>query len=164
MFTPWSNHSDQQPPPSFPDPCDRRAPDSRSGLIAGSVASSIQLNGAIADRTDKPAKTVARTIAIIGEAVPDLAAARDLLDRFHRIIQHRKDDRLEVWTEDAKHGLMKSFATGIVQDHAASKAALTEPWSNGQTEGQNTKLKLVKRQMYSRAGIDLLRARLLSAT
>lgn len=31
---------------------------------------------------------------------------------------------------------------------ARGEAALTEPWSNGQTEGQNTKLKLVKRQMY----------------
>jgi transposase len=112
---------------------------------------------------DKPSKTVARTIAIIGEAVPDLAKARDLLDRFHRIIQHRKVDRLEQWIEDATHGLMKSFVSGIVQDHAAVKAALTEPWSNGQTEGQNTKLKMVKRQMYGRAGLDLLRARLLGA-
>ena len=49
----------------------------------------------------------------------------------------------------------------VIQD--AVKAALTEPWSNGQTEGQNTKLKLVKRQMYGRAGLDLLKARLLGA-
>src|SRR4051812_21403688 len=93
---------------------------------------------------DKPSKTIARTIAIIGEAVPDLMKARDLIDRFHRIVQQRKDDRLEQWIEDAKHGLLKSFVSGIVQDQAAVKAALTEPWSNGQTEGQNTKLKLVK--------------------
>lgn len=112
---------------------------------------------------DKLSKTVARTIAIIGEVVPDLPTARDLLDRFHRIIQHRTDHRLEQWIEDAKHSLMKSFASGIVQDQAAVKAALTEPWSNGQTEGQNTKLKLVKRQMYGRASLDLLRARLLGA-
>lgn len=51
---------------------------------------------------------------------------------------------------------------GIVADIAAVKAALTEPWSNGQTEGQITKLKLVKRQMYGRARLDLLRARLLA--
>jgi len=38
------------------------------------------------------------------------------------------------------------------------KAAIVEPWSNGQTEGQVTKLKLVKRQMYGRGKIDLLRA------
>ena len=51
---------------------------------------------------DKVSKTVARTVAIIQEAVPDLTRARDLLDRFHRIIQHRKDQRLEQWIEDAK--------------------------------------------------------------
>jgi transposase len=39
---------------------------------------------------------------------------------------------------------------------------MTQPWSNGQTEGQITKLKLVKRQMYGRAKLDLLRARLLA--
>ena len=43
------------------------------------------------------------------------------------------------------------------------KAALTEPWSNGQTEGHNTKLKLVNRLMYGRAGLDLLKARILAA-
>jgi transposase len=40
-------------------------------------------------------------------------------------------------------------------------AALSLPWSNGQTEGQITKLKLVKRQMSGRAKLDLLMARLL---
>jgi transposase len=36
-------------------------------------------------------------------------------------------------------------------------------WSNGQTEGQITKLKLVKRQMYGRGKLDLLQARLIGA-
>ena len=40
------------------------------------------------------------------------------------------------------------------------RAAIVEPWSNGQTEGQVTRLKLVKRQMYGRANVDLLRARM----
>ena len=43
------------------------------------------------------------------------------------------------------------------------QGAITEPWSNGQTEGQVNKLKLVKRQMYGRAKLDLLEARLLGA-
>jgi hypothetical protein len=41
------------------------------------------------------------------------------------------------------------------------RAAITPPWSNEQTEGQITKLKLVNRQMYGRAKIDLLQARLI---
>ncbi|WP_352572293.1 transposase [Mesorhizobium sp. M0074] len=56
-----------------------------------------------------------------------------------------------------------SFANGIIRDRAAVRAAITEPWSNGQTEGQITKLKLVKRQMYGRGKLDLLQARLIGA-
>jgi transposase len=111
---------------------------------------------------DGLSKAAARTVAII-DAVPGLTAARDLLDRFHRIVQHHKDQRLDDWLANAKTGLLASFASGIEQDCAAVKAALTEPWSNGQTEGQNTRLKLVKRQMYGRANLDLLRARLIGA-
>jgi transposase len=109
---------------------------------------------------DTLSKTVARTVAMIGDAVPGLTAARDRLDRFHRIVQHRKAKRLDDWLADAKTGLMGSFASGIEQDCTAVRAALTEPWSNGQTEGR-TQLKLVKRQMYGRANLDLLRARLI---
>jgi transposase len=93
--------------------------------------------------------------------IAGLTAARDLLDRFHRMIQLRKDDRLDDWRVDAKAGLMSSFASSVRQDVAAVRAALTEAWSNGQTEGQDTRLKLVKRQMYGRANLDLLRARLI---
>jgi transposase len=111
---------------------------------------------------DRPSKTVARIAAIIESAVPELVSARDLLDRFHHMIQHRKSADLDTWISDAKPSLLASFTTGIINDRSAVKAALTEPWSNGQTEGQNTKLKLVKRQMYGRAKLDLLRARLIA--
>jgi transposase len=47
------------------------------------------------------------------------------------------------------------------EDHTAVRAALSLPWSNGQTEGQITRLKLLKRQMYGRANLDLLRLRML---
>ena len=88
--------------------------------------------------------------------------ARDLMDRFHELIQRRKSADLETWISEATSSLLASFASGIVSDQTAVQAALKEPWSNGQTEGQNTKLKLIKRQMYGRATLDLLRARLLS--
>jgi transposase len=70
---------------------------------------------------------------------------------------------LDPWIASASVSLIASFASGIIQDKPAVRAALTEPWSNGQTEGQITKLKLVKRQMYGRAKIDLLQARLIGA-
>ena len=55
-----------------------------------------------------------------------------------------------------------SFGKGIAADQAVVGAAMTQPWSNGQTEEQITKLKLVRRQMYGRGKLDLLRARLLA--
>ena len=41
------------------------------------------------------------------------------------------------------------------------RAALTEPWSSGQAEGQVNRLKLLKRQSYGRASFDLLRRHIL---
>jgi transposase len=70
---------------------------------------------------------------------------------------------LDLWIIEAKESLIASFALGLMKDKAAVSAAISEPWSNGQTEGQITKLKLVKRQMYGRAKIDLLQARLVAA-
>ena len=95
---------------------------------------------------DQPSDTAAQILAVIDKAVPDLGVARDLLNRFHGLIRGRDHAGLDSWITDAEAGLMTSFAAGIVQDVAAVKAALTEPWSNGQTEGQNTKLKLMKRK------------------
>ena len=56
-----------------------------------------------------------------------------------------------------------TFAVGLEADGAAVRAALIHPWSSGQAEGQITRLKLIKRQMYPRAGFDLLRRRALLA-
>ena len=59
-------------------------------------------------------------------------------------------------------GPLAAFLRGIIADRAAVTAAIISTWSNGQTEGQINKLKLVKRQMSGRANLDLLRARLVS--
>lgn len=55
---------------------------------------------------------------------------------------------------------MRSFATSRRQDEAAVAAALTEVWSNDATEGRINRLKLLKRSIYGRPGLPLLRARL----
>jgi transposase len=58
--------------------------------------------------------------------------------------------------------MLAAFGRGICADLAAVKAAPTEAWSNGQTEGNITRLKLLRRQMYGRGKLDLLRARLIA--
>jgi transposase len=67
-------------------------------------------------------------------------------------------------TAQARSSLVNSFANGIIKDKAAVSSAITSPWSNGQTEGQITKLKLVKRQIYGRGKLDLLQARVIGAS
>jgi transposase len=94
---------------------------------------------------------------------PHLALARDLALRFAAIVRERKAGELGQWLADADGSELRSFANGLRQDEAAVRAALELPWSSGQTEGQITRLKLIKRQMHGRAKHDLLRARVLQA-
>ena len=73
---------------------------------------------------------------------------------------------LEAWLAEARAcgiGAVETFAAGLEADDAAVRAALIEPWSSGQAEGQVNHLKLLKRQSYGRAGFDLLRRRVLLA-
>jgi hypothetical protein len=81
-----------------------------------------------------------------------LAGARSLIDRFHSMIRKKFADGLDPWIADASRSLIASFANGIVRDHTAVRAAIIEPWSNGQTEGQIIKLKLVMRNARPPAG------------
>jgi len=112
---------------------------------------------------DNLSKADTVTIAAIEAGVPVLVEARELIDRFQSMIRTKAASGLEAWVMEANTSLIASFASGIARDRAAVRAAITEPWSNGQTEGQITKLKLVKRQMYGRGKLDLLQARLIGA-
>ena len=106
------------------------------------------------------ARAEAIFVAAVETALPSLATARALVERFQRIFRSGEGAELEGWINDAMASPLAAFATGIRADQTAVAAAIVAPWSNGQTEGQITKLKLVKRQMYRRAKLDLLRARL----
>ena len=101
-------------------------------------------------------------VARIEAALPNLAAARGLMDRFTEMVRNAREDELAAWLAAANDSMIASFARGLQSDWAALGAALREPWSNGQTEGQIDRLKTLKRQMYGRANIDLLRARLVA--
>ena len=57
--------------------------------------------------------------------------------------------------------LIQNFEAQLQRDILAVEAAVTERWSNGPVEGQVNRLKTIKRQMYGRAGVELLRARLI---
>jgi transposase len=103
------------------------------------------------------------TVAAIEQGVPALVEAREIIADFHAMLRKRDPTRLSSWLERAAQSVVPSFGSGVHRDEAPVRAAITSPWSNGQTEGQITKLKLVKRLMYGRGKIDLLQARLIGA-
>lgn len=91
-----------------------------------------------------------------------LRQIRELSLEFTAMIIHKKGQELENWCQKASALTpFAGFVRGIRQDFAAVKQAMTSTWSNGQTEGQVNRLKNLKRQMYGRAGFELLRIRVL---
>jgi transposase len=108
---------------------------------------------------DQLSKAQTLTVAAIERGVAALAEARDILAEYQAIIRRKALPELDDWLDRAARSLIGAFANGIVKDRDAVQAAITLAWSNGQTEGQIRKLKLVKRQMYGRGKIDLLQAR-----
>ena len=99
------------------------------------------------------------------EQCPEASTARALALDFHSIFANREAQRLPEWIEQAKTSgiaALKKFATGLESDYAAAEAVATYEWSSGQVEGQVNRLKMLKRQMYGRAGFDLLRKRVVN--
>lgn len=95
-----------------------------------------------------------------------IRAARVLAEEFGRLMRARDRAALAPWLERATASdviELREFAAVLRRDQAAVDAALVYEWSNGQTEGQITKLKYLKRQMYGRASFRLLKQRVLRA-
>jgi transposase len=96
----------------------------------------------------------------------EVGAVAELARQFLQIVRERQPEELDPWIERAEKTTapeLRRFAAGLKRDYAAVQAALEEPWSNGPVEGQVHRLKLIKRQMYGRGKLDLLRVRLQQA-
>jgi transposase len=95
-----------------------------------------------------------------------VARANELIQAFLSMVRERRGADLEGWMAETMHSgidALARFARGLREDLAAVTAGLTLAWSNGVTEGQIHRLKLMKRQGYGRAGFALLRQRVLQA-
>lgn len=95
---------------------------------------------------------------------PQVARAQVLAQEFQAMVRQRRPEALDSWLAAClESGIieLQNFATGLRHEYASICAALSEPWSTGQVEGQITRVKLLKRQMYGRAKFDLLKQRVL---
>jgi transposase len=82
------------------------------------------------------------------------------------MLKERQSELLHWWLKRVKESHvaeLKSFANGISRDYAAVHAACSRSESNGITEGHVNRLKFLKRQMFGRAHLDLLRVKELHA-
>jgi len=117
-------------------------------------------------RAEKRTTESQALLADLRERSPTLNEAIALAEAFIALVRDHKSDQLELWLKQAEDSAvppLQRFATRLRADYAAVHAALALDWSNGQTEGQINRLKTIKRQMYGRAGLDLLERRFLLA-
>ncbi len=103
-------------------------------------------------------------VQALKDALPDFVAMREFVVRFRGIMCSGDITKLTAWIDDflrSRIYAMQRFGKSLRQDIDAVRNAMTEPWSNGQAEGQINRLKTLKRDMYGQAGVELLRARML---
>ena len=147
----WRNDS-----PDTRLPSDRRVPRQPSARrVAGLLLS---------DPGDLSEEELAFVDALV-DRCPLFHTAAESAREFAAMMRNREADKLGSWIEKPHQAgvppELQTFADGLASDNEAVHAALSMEWSNGQVEGQVNRLKLIKRQMYGRAGFDLLRQRVL---
>jgi transposase len=105
-------------------------------------------------------------ISLLSQQNPRLALSIQLALDFTNLVRQRLSDQFDSWllqALDSQIPPLQRFALSLRSDYDAVKAGVSLPTSNGQVEGQINRLKTLKRQMYGRAGTDLLAKRFLLA-
>lgn len=106
-----------------------------------------------------------RFISLMCEKVPELKIAQQLALEFYRILKTQNKSQLSSWftrVHESGSAEFRRVAAGMEADAAAICEAISSRWSNGVVEGHVNRLKMLKRQMYGRAGFELLRQRVMS--
>ncbi|WSW10895.1 transposase [Streptomyces sp. NBC_01005] len=97
---------------------------------------------------------------------PEMAALAEHVRFFAHMLTHLQGDQLPTWIEAATATTelpsLRRFAQHLERDLDAVTAGLTQPWNSGVVEGHVNRIKMLKRQMFGRAGFALLRKRVLS--
>ena len=118
-------------------------------------------------RTPNLDQEKSRFLKLLHERQPEISEAVRLIKEFQKILKKGSEDDYENWREQVKQTAcnqeLKNFAFRLGKDDRAIRGAITSDWSNGQTEGQVNRLKLIKRQMYGRASFEVLKAKVLFA-
>ena len=115
-------------------------------------------------RETKRTEAEAQQLTQLREQHAEVAEAIDLAQDFTQLVRQRQPESLDPWLQRASTSTVEAiqrFATGLYEDYEAVKAGVTLPWSTGPVEGHINRLKMLKRQMFGRARLDLLSRRFL---
>jgi transposase len=129
------------------------------------VPSPRRLSFIIARRPDRRCDAGRAQTERLRSAGGPVGAAVGLGEQFASAVRDRSVPGLEAWLVSAEASGLPEFrglARSMRQDEAAVRAGVAGAWSNGQVEGSVSRLKAIKRQMFGRAGFDLLKARILN--
>ncbi len=143
-----------------------RKHEASSSSKAPALPSSRQAAFLFLHRPEKLRVEEQETLVKLRQIHPEVDRAYDLAQQFAQMLRTRSGERLDGWLEQVERSKLpelQSFATGIEKDKDAVRAGLTWWINNGMVEGQVTKVKLIKRQGYGKAGFPLLRKRVLHA-
>jgi transposase len=105
-----------------------------------------------------------RKIVEFLKRTPDFVTMRYLVLSFRSILRRGRVATLKRWIKEAGNAgiaAISRFVGQLKRDQRAVENAVAYGWSNGPVEGHINRLKAVKRQMYGRAGFELLRSRIL---
>ena len=117
-------------------------------------------------RATKRTEAETQQLTQLHEQAAEVAEAIDLAQDFLQLVRQRKPEHFDAWLERASTSALEAvqrFASGLRDDYAAVTAGMTLPWSTSPVEGHINRLKMVKRQMFGRAHLDLLSRRFLRA-
>jgi transposase len=117
-------------------------------------------------RKEKRTEAEAQQLAQLRAQQAEVAEAVDLAQDFATLVRQRQPAQLDPWLQRATTSTLEAlqrFASGLRDDYEAVKAGVTLPWSTGPVEGHINRLKMLKRQMFGRARLDLLSRRFVGA-
>ena len=147
--------SPETPPSAAPLPHDPFNGCRISPVVAAALC--IKPSGMLTERQ-------AARVDVLKRECTGFAVMRALVMRFRGMMRGGGCGKLDTWIRDAMESgihAMRRFASGLKRDLSAVRNALATQWSSGQVEGQVNRLKTLKRSMYGRCGIEILRARML---
>src|SRR5262249_21906295 len=117
-------------------------------------------------RETKRTDTETQQLTALRAQQAEVAEAMDLAQDFATLVRQRQPTQLDPWLQRATTSAVdavRRFATGLAEHYAAVKAGVTLPGSTSPVKGHINRLKMVKRQMFARARLDLLSRRFVRA-